>query len=186
MRELCGGNLKPRSLANSPSPPERGTLPVRSKFRQVLVEIIFLVGGGGIPWNATKILYFYVRLRDSLSCSGCMVKNSIYETKTNENKYLLNQEFHRMRFNESQSITSYCAQLVVIRQKLKTVGEELSDSGLVAKLINDLPRRFYHFRSNYYVQTASGVILTFDKVREQLIEANISSTAASTDAGDAW
>lgn len=25
---------------------------------------------------------------------------SIYETKTNENKYLLNQEFHRMRFSD--------------------------------------------------------------------------------------
>jgi len=34
---------------------------------------------------------------------------SIYETKSNENKYLLNQEFHRMRFSNDQSVTSYCA-----------------------------------------------------------------------------
>lgn len=109
---------------------------------------------------------------------------SIYETKTNENKYLLNQKFHRMRFNNDQSIASYYAQLAVIRQKLKAIGEELSDSGLVAKLINDLPPRFDNFRSNYYIQAASG--LTFEKLREQLlVEANISSTAADKDTGDA-
>lgn len=112
---------------------------------------------------------------------------SIYETKTNENKYLLNQEFHRMRFNDGQSIASYCAQLAVIRQKLKAIGEELSDSGLVAKLINDLPPRFGNFRSTYYIQAASGVTLTFEKLRKQLllVETNVSSTAASTDTGDA-
>jgi len=113
---------------------------------------------------------------------------SIYETKSNENKYLLNQEFHRMRFGNDQSVTSYCAQLAIIRQKLKAAGEELSDSGLIAKLINDLPSRFDNFRSNYYIQAASGTTLTFDKLKEQLmlIETNILSAAASnTDTGDA-
>ncbi|KMQ86303.1 copia protein [Lasius niger] len=112
---------------------------------------------------------------------------SIYETKTNENKYLLNQEFHRMRFNDGQSIASYCAQLTVIRQKLKALGKELSDSGLVAKLINDLPPRFDNFRSTYYIQAALGIVLTFDKLKEQLmlVKANVSSTATNTDTGDA-
>lgn len=130
----------------------------------------------------------HAAIRDCDNSRAVWLKiQSIYETKTNESKYLLNQEFHRMRFNESQSIASYCAQLAVICQKLKTAGEELSNSSLVAKLINDLPPRFDNFRSNYYIQAASGVILTFDKVREQLmlVEANISSTAASTDTGDA-
>jgi len=35
---------------------------------------------------------------------------SIYKTKSNENKYLLNQEFHRMRFSDDQSVTNYYAQ----------------------------------------------------------------------------
>lgn len=91
-----------------------------------------------------------------------------------------------MRFNDGQSIVSYCAQLAVIRQKLKAIGEELSDSGLVAKLINDLPPRFDNFKSTYYIQAASGVTLTFEKLRKQLllVETNVSSTA-STDTGDA-
>jgi len=112
---------------------------------------------------------------------------SIYETKTNENKYLLNQEFHKLHFNDDQSIASYCAQLTVIRQKLRTLDEELLDSCLVAKLINDLPSRLDNFRSAYYIQAASGTNLTFDKLKEQLllIETNISSTNVKTDTGDA-
>jgi len=76
----------------------------------------------------------HAAIRDcDTSCDVWLKIQSIYEMKSNENKYLLNQEFHRMRFSDDQSITSYCAQLAIIRQKLKAAGEELSDSGLIAK-----------------------------------------------------
>jgi len=128
----------------------------------------------------------HAAIRDCDTSSDVWLKiQSIYEMKSNENKYLLNQEFHRMRFSNDQSVTSFCAQLAIIRQKLKTAGEKLS--GLIAKLINDLPSRFDNFRSNYYIQAASGTTLIFDKLKEQsiLIETNISNAASNTDTGDA-
>lgn len=71
---------------------------------------------------------------------------SIYEQKTSENKYLLQQEFFRLKFESCETISSYCAKLLVLSQKLKTVDEEVTDAALVSKMINDLPSRFDHFK----------------------------------------
>lgn len=71
---------------------------------------------------------------------------SIYEQKTSENKYLLQQEFFRLKFESCETISSYCAELLVLSQKLKTVGEEVTDAALASKLINDLPTSFDHFK----------------------------------------
>lgn len=93
---------------------------------------------------------------------------SVYEQKTPENKYLLQQEFFRLKFESNETISNYYAKLHVLSQKLKTVGEEITDTALVSKMINDLPSRFDHFKQTYLIQAAAGTTLTFDKLREQL------------------
>lgn len=93
----------------------------------------------------------------------------MYEQKTSENKYLLQQEFFKLKFESNETISSYCAKLLVLNQKLKTVGEEITDTALVSKMINDLPTRFDHFKQTYLIQAAAGTTLTFDKLREQLL-----------------
>lgn len=107
----------------------------------------------------------------------------MYEQKTSENKYLLQQEFFRLKFEGSETVSSYCAKLLVLSQKLKTIGEEVTDTVLVSKMINDLPSRFDHFKHTYMIQAAAGIVLTFEKLREQLlmIETNSDIEQKSSD-----
>lgn len=56
--------------------------------------------------KAQRILTYALSDDDHAAIRDCDTSHvwlkiqSIYETKTNENKYLFNQEFHRMRFND--------------------------------------------------------------------------------------
>lgn len=70
---------------------------------------------------------------------------------------------------------------------MKTVGEEITDTALVSKMINDLPSRFDHFRHTYMIQAAAGTTLSFEKLREQLlmIETNSDINSNSTDENQA-
>lgn len=90
---------------------------------------------------------------------------SLYETKTEANKYLLNQSLHAMKFKDGQSVQSYCSELAVIVQQLEAIGEQISEATLVAKLINDLPTKFDTFRETYYINAASDKTIKFDDIR---------------------
>lgn len=112
---------------------------------------------------------------------------SLYETKTEANKYLLNQALHAMKFKDGQSVQSYCSELAVIVQQLEAIGEKISDAALVAKVINDLPAKFDTFRETYYIQAASDRTIKFDDIRQQLvlIESRRDETISKSDSGDA-
>jgi len=112
---------------------------------------------------------------------------SLYEVKTEANKYLLNQALHAMKFKDNQSVQSYCSELMVIIQQLEAIGEKISDATLVAKLINDLPAKFDTFRETYYIQAATNRTITFDDIRQQLtlIESRKDEISNKTDSGDA-
>lgn len=76
-------------------------------------------------------------IRDCNTLKDMFTKlKSLYETKTEANKYLLNQALHAMKFKNGQSVQSYCSELSVIVQQLEAIGEKISDTTLVAKLIN--------------------------------------------------
>ena len=88
----------------------------------------------------------HAAIRDCDTAAAIWKKiTSMYETKTEANKYLLNQALHTLKFRDHHSISSYCAELSVLRQKLITAGDTVSEAALVAKLINDLPSRFESF-----------------------------------------
>lgn len=53
---------------------------------------------------------------------------SLYESTAGENKYLLSQKLHQLNFEDDQTVASYCSQLTVLVQRLKTAGEEISDT----------------------------------------------------------
>lgn len=70
---------------------------------------------------------------------------SLYELTAGENKYLLSQKLHQLKFEDGQTVAGYCSQLIVLVQRLKTVGEEVTDTAMVSKLIIDLPAKFDNF-----------------------------------------
>lgn len=91
---------------------------------------------------------------------------SLYETKTETNKYLLNQALHALKFKDGQLVQSYCSDLAVLVQQLEAIGEKVGDASLVAKLINDLPSKFDTFRETYYIQAVSDKTIKFDDIRQ--------------------
>lgn len=98
----------------------------------------------------------YSAIRKCNTSKAMFIKiKSLYETKTEANKYLLNQALHAIKFKDGQSVQSYCSELAVIVQQLKAIGEKISDAALVAKVINDLSAKFDTFRETYYIQAAS-------------------------------
>lgn len=113
---------------------------------------------------------------------------SIYESQTAHNKYLLNQELHRFKFQDGQTVASYCAGLTVIVEKLEVTGVKIDSSTLVAKLVDDLPPKFENFRQTYHIQVATGTELSFEQVRNQcqMIEATMTQeNSVSGDNGEA-
>lgn len=58
---------------------------------------------------------------------------------------------------------------------------------MVSKLITDLPAKFDNFRQAYLIQAASGVTVTFERLRNQLqlIEASLNEKKDGADSGDA-
>jgi len=118
----------------------------------------------------------HTAIRDCTSANQIWLKiKSMYEQRTSENKYLLQQEFFKLKFEDSETVSSYCAKLLVLSQKLKTVGEEVTDTALVSKMVNDLPSKYDHFKHTYMIQAAAGTTLTFEKLREQLLIIEINS-----------
>lgn len=80
-------------------------------------------------WNTSKVMFTKLKLTKL---------KSLYETKTEANKYLLNQSLHVMKFKDGQSVQSYCSELAVIVQQLESIDELISEATLVTKLINDV------------------------------------------------
>lgn len=85
--------------------------------------------------KATRVLTYGLTDDDHASIRDCDSSKKIwdkikgiYESTTSENKYLLSQEWHKLTFGESVSVSSYCAQLSVIVQRLHMVGEEYSET----------------------------------------------------------
>lgn len=127
-------------------------------------------------------------IRECKTSKAIFIKiKSLYEMKTEANKYLLNQTLHAMKFKDGQSVQSYCSELAVIVQQLEAIGEKISDATLVAKLINDLPAKFDTFRETYYIQAVSDRTIKFDDIRQQLvlIESRASDVSNKSDSGDA-
>lgn len=65
---------------------------------------------------------------------------TLREQNTVSNKYLANQEFHQYRFDSSMTVSSYFSGLLIIKQKLESIGEIMTDATLIVKIVNDLPK----------------------------------------------
>jgi len=126
-------------------------------------------------------------IRECTTSKAMFIKiKSLYKTKTEANKYLLNQAFHAMKFKDGQSVQG-CSELAVIVQQLEAIGEKISDAALVAKVINDLLAKFDTFCETYYIQAARDRTIKFDDIHQQLIliESRRDETSSKSDSGDA-
>lgn len=83
---------------------------------------------------------------------------------------LLNQEYSALKFRPESTVGSYCAELLVICEKLKHAGQDVTKEMRIAKLITDLPEKFATMKSMYRFEMATGKLasVAFTDVQGQL------------------
>lgn len=93
---------------------------------------------------------------------------TLREQSSQTNKYLAQQEFHQYKYTPGMSISAYFSGLSIIRQKLESIQETVSDATMIAKAINDLPKEYNFFRQSYRISAAAGTALTLKDIQAQL------------------
>ncbi|UYV77007.1 hypothetical protein LAZ67_14002800 [Cordylochernes scorpioides] len=65
--------------------------------------------------------------------------STIYELKSETNKYLLQQRFFEYKMNPNDNIASHISKVETRAQQMKDLGEPISDVALITKVICSLP-----------------------------------------------
>ncbi|UYV63270.1 K02A2.6-like, partial [Cordylochernes scorpioides] len=71
--------------------------------------------------------------------------STIYELKSETNKYLLQQRFFEYKMNPNDNIASHIFKVETQAQQMKDLGEPISDVALITKIICSLPDKYKNF-----------------------------------------
>ncbi|UYV60351.1 hypothetical protein LAZ67_1000907 [Cordylochernes scorpioides] len=71
--------------------------------------------------------------------------STIYELKSETNKYLLQQRFFEYKMNPNDNIASHISKVETQAQQMKDLGEPISDVALITKIICSLPDKYKNF-----------------------------------------
>ncbi|UYV61249.1 hypothetical protein LAZ67_1004106 [Cordylochernes scorpioides] len=71
--------------------------------------------------------------------------STIYELKSETNKYLLQQRFFEYKMNPNDSIATHISKVETLAQQMKDLGEPISDVALITKIICSLPDKYKNF-----------------------------------------
>ncbi|UYV60728.1 hypothetical protein LAZ67_1002045 [Cordylochernes scorpioides] len=71
--------------------------------------------------------------------------STIYELKSETNKYLLQQRFFEYKMNPNDNIASHVSKVETQAQQMKDLGEPISDVALITKITCSLPDKYKNF-----------------------------------------
>ncbi|UYV81871.1 hypothetical protein LAZ67_20002749 [Cordylochernes scorpioides] len=71
--------------------------------------------------------------------------STIYELKSETNKYLLQQRFFEYKMNPNDNIATHISKVETLAQQMKDLGEPISDVALITKIICSLPDKYKNF-----------------------------------------
>lgn len=69
----------------------------------------------------------------------------IFEKTSEQQKCNLLQEFYKFTYDEKKDVIQHIAQLQNLSQKIKSLGDNLSERMIITKIMSILPRNFCHF-----------------------------------------
>lgn len=81
--------------------------------------------------------------------------NNVYEQKSKASIQLLRQTFYSFNKSSEDSMSVHISKLRNIVQQLKNMGENISDSMVVSKMLMTLPTEFNHFYSAWWESTSA-------------------------------
>ncbi|UYV64540.1 hypothetical protein LAZ67_3001142 [Cordylochernes scorpioides] len=71
--------------------------------------------------------------------------STIYELKSETNKYLLQQRIFEYKMNTNDNIATHISKVETLAQQMKDLGEPISDVALITKIICSLPDKYKNF-----------------------------------------
>ncbi|UYV82085.1 K02A2.6-like [Cordylochernes scorpioides] len=95
----------------------------------------------------TALEFKYIQQIVNCQTSAEMWKklSTIYELKSETNKYLLQQRFFEYKMNPNANIASHISKVETQAQQMKDLGEPISDVALITKIICSLPDKYKNF-----------------------------------------
>ena len=102
------------------------------------------------------------------------------------NKVMLHQQYYKYKFDSGMNMSVYLSGLNVLLQKLEAISEKVDQSAVIAKIINDLPSEYDHFRHSWNLTSATTPSLTKAILEEQLLTIENSLKQAKSVEGEAF
>ena len=109
--------------------------------------------------------------------------SSIYEQKSETSVHILQQDWYNATKKKSDDISTHIAKLEDIAHRLKLMGEEISDSMMITKILMTLPEYFRHFVSAW--ESAPAGERTLDNLKARLVTEEFRITIREVKSGNA-
>lgn len=124
----------------------------------------------------------YIPLIESCTSAKDMLQKleSIYGQKTEVNKMILFERFHKYSYDVNLSMAEHVSKIQNIVRMIKNAGDNISDQQVITKIIGTLPEQYSNFRQAWFsVEAANQTIenLTARLIDEENIRKQQSSNA---------
>lgn len=93
--------------------------------------------------------------------------HDVFEQKTQTGIHFLQQKFYNAEFGGEDDVSSFMANLEELVQELSDLGEQISDTMVVTKVLMSLPSSYAHFHSAW--DSTDEKIKTLDNLRTRLM-----------------
>lgn len=92
----------------------------------------------------------------------------VFERRSEESKLVMSQQFQNFAMSPTDTVTSYISKLRVMATALKEVGETVSETTMMAKILNGLPQKYSNFATAW--DSVDPVRQNVDSLKERLIK----------------
>ncbi|XP_044591444.1 uncharacterized protein LOC123269672 [Cotesia glomerata] len=108
----------------------------------------------------------------------------VYESKSDTNIHMLNQQWYTLTKNESDNMTMYIAKVQDLAHRLKQMGEDVTDKQIISKILFTSPPVFRHFVTAWESTDEAGKTLTNLVARLVTEETRLFINTTPTDASE--
>ena len=109
---------------------------------------------------------------------------SMYEQKSSTNLFLVQREYHECHWTRDMTALEFIAKVKIITNKLDTLGEKVSDTMIMSKIVNEMPQSYNILKETWEVAMLSSTsTLSLQDLTAQLIRHENRTPKKQSDTG---
>lgn len=147
---LVGGTIKEENLAAAENAWKRGD----SKAQKIIATTM-----------ATQSLLHIINCTTARDM--WLKLEAVYEAKSKESIHMLQQRFYMFAMDPADDVATHISKLQTLVQQLADVGEKMSDSMVITKVLMTLPEHYSHFYSAW--ESTAKAEQTLDNLTSRLV-----------------